>query len=227
MRKAKKNDICIISHNARGLKTDDKINELSTIITRRCYFAACIQETWRSDTEEIESGGNRFIFKGLDKNSVKSRRGEQGVGIVLSPEAVTAWKAAGSTVFNEFGTRVVAVRLQSIDINGNTIGMFLISAYAPVGVSDEKVWEDFMENLDQCISKKLHGDILIIGCDSNSSIGTTRHNANTIEINSVRKFGLPHRNNAGVRFSTYLETNSFAALTTYFRKSSYVTWTYP
>jgi exonuclease III len=227
MRRARNNDLCIISQNVRGLKTNDKIHELSTIIKHRGYFAACIQETWRNGVEDIESDGNRVILNGLDKNLTKSRRGEQGVAIVLSPEAVKAWKTAGSTVHNEFGARIIAVRLQSNDCNDNAVGLFLISAYAPVGVADAIVWEDFMGKLDCCISKKLPGDILIIGCDTNSSIGNTCNSVNTLEMSSVGKFGHVHRNNAGVRFSTYLETNSLVALTTCFRKRSYVTWTHP
>ncbi|XP_066912448.1 uncharacterized protein [Clytia hemisphaerica] len=54
-----------------------------------------------------------------------------------------------------------------------------------------------------------------------------RNEIHQSELNSIGKFGLKHRNNAGIRFSTYLETNSLVALTTYFQKNDYVTWTHP
>jgi len=46
----------------------------------------------------------------LDLGAVKSRRGEQGVGIALSKSAVAAWKSAGSYVVDDLGARVIAVR---------------------------------------------------------------------------------------------------------------------
>ena len=225
MKKARNNnDIRIASQNVRGLKTNDKINELSATITQRGYFAVCLQETWRSGAESIDHKGNRFLFNGLEKHQHQSRRGEQGVAIVLNQDALAAWKAAGSVVYNEFGARIIAIRLTT---KCNSI--FLISAYAPVGVADEYLWEDFLINLETCISKKHRDDILIIGCDSNSSMGVSQliENERKFDMNSIGKFGLSHRNNAGIRFSTYLETNSLVALTTYFRKKSYRTWTHP
>ena len=227
MPKARNIDVHIISQNARGLKTDDKIQELSTTIKSRGYFAICIQETWRNGIEDIEHNGNRFIFNGLDKNSTKSRRGEQSVAIAFSPEAVLAWKAGGSIMYNNYGARILAVCLQTQDQKNNTTGIFLISAYAPVGVADKNVWEDFLNNLDQCISNKLPTDILIIGYDTNSSVGIKQIHDKTLAMNAVGKFGLPHVNNAGIRFSIYLETNAFVALTTYFTKKSYMTWMHP
>jgi len=219
MTKARNYDIRIASQNARGLKTDDKIHELSTSMTQRGFFAVCIQETWRNGVESIDHEGNRFIFNGLEKHLHRSCRGEQGVAIVLNSDAMAAWKAAGSVVYNEFGARIIDIRLKT-----TTNGIFLISAYAPVGVADENIWEDFLTKLDTCISKKQPDDILVIGCDSNSSMGVSQLNdTHKLDMNSVGKLGLSHRNNAGIRFSTYLETNSLVALTTYFRKKSYVT----
>ena len=223
MIKARKNDIRIASQNVRGLKSNDKINELSTSIAQREYFAVCLQETWRNSTESIDHKGIRFLFNGLEKHQHRSRRGEQGVGIALNPDALTAWKAAGSVIYDEFGARIIAIRLKT-KVNS----IFLISAYAPVGVADDDVWEDFLSKLDSCISKKHPDDVLVIGCDSNSSMGVSQHTElHQSELNSIGKFGLKHRNNAGIRFSTYLETNSLVALTTYFQKTDYVTWTHP
>jgi len=94
MTKARNYDIRIASQNARGLKTDDKIHELSTSMTQRGFFAVCKQETWRNGVESIDHEGNRFIFNGLEKHLHRSCRGEQGVAIVLNSDAMAAWKAA-------------------------------------------------------------------------------------------------------------------------------------
>ena len=70
---------------------------------------------------------------------VKSRRGEQGVGILLSKNAVTAWKSAGSIVHNDLGARIIAVRLLVNDNMKNEVGLFLIAAYAPIVNANQKL----------------------------------------------------------------------------------------
>ena len=44
---------------------------------------------------------------------------------------------------------------------------------------------------------------------------------------SSGRFGMEHRNRAGIRFLTFLETHNLLALSTYFRKKSYATWNHP
>ena len=122
----------------------------------------------------------------------------------MSHEATNAWNASGRTVFNNFGSRILAVRLICQDVKGKNVSIYLISAYAPVGVANDTV----LDNLEQCIRNKAKDDILLIGCDCNSLEGKP----------SIGKHGLPHRNDAGVRFLTFLETLNLMAITTYFRK---------
>ena len=67
-----------------------KIQELCTTIKSRNIFAACLQETWRTGVSTLEHENCIIFNSGLDPSLVKSRRGEQGVGILLSKNAVTA-----------------------------------------------------------------------------------------------------------------------------------------
>ena len=53
-------------------------------------FAVCVQETWRHGQQTLKHGECLFILSGLPENQMRSNRGEQGVGIVLSPQAVSA-----------------------------------------------------------------------------------------------------------------------------------------
>jgi len=58
------------------------------------------------------------------------------VKLVLSRAATQAWKDAGSLVFTDFGNRIIAVfafHLKIQEIRNSDI--FLVSAYAPIGVS--------------------------------------------------------------------------------------------
>jgi len=106
--------------------------------------------------------------------------------------------------------------------------VFLISAYAPVGAANQNLWDDSIEKLESCIHRKPAGDIFVIGCDSNSSMGVSQSRSNSDSLRSVGSFGLKHRNRAGIHFSTYqLEVNSLIAATTCFEKNRYKTWTHP
>ena len=222
-----KDCVCIITQNTRGLKSDDKLQELCATVINRKFFAVCIQETWRTGVSTFELENCVIFNSGLDPNQVKSRRGEQGVAILLSKNAVTSWRSTGSIVHSDLGARIIAVRLIVKDSNSNNVGLFLISAYAPIGNADQNLWDSFIEKLEICISRKLPNDILVIGCDTNSSVGSSNHRHNYGIMRSVGPFSLPHRNRAGIRFNTYLEVNNLVAITTYFKKNTYTTWTHP
>ena len=49
-------------------------------------FAACIQETWRSGSEELAISNNSFKLLGYGPKT-QLGRGKEGVGILLSPSA--------------------------------------------------------------------------------------------------------------------------------------------
>ncbi|XP_066933485.1 uncharacterized protein [Clytia hemisphaerica] len=189
--KAKKRTLTFATQNARSLKQNDNINELITSMRERNIFATCIQETWRTGFSKLELNGYYFLGTGLD--SKRSRRGEQGVGFMLSPLATNAWKAAGYEMCNDFGARVMAIRLLLKDESNNDVGVYLVTAYAPVGNAKQHVWDDFLERLELCIKRKRKNDVLILGCDTNSSMGTVLNNKDSNTI-SIGKFGLPHRN---------------------------------
>ena len=222
-----KRQVCFISQNARGLKSNCKIRELITSIKTRNVFAGCIQETWRTGKSTLELDGYQIITTGLDKRDVKSRRGEQGVAIVLSPDAITAWKKGGCVIHNDLGARVMAVRLMMQNDRKDDIGVFLVAAYAPVGNAKQNSWDEFSETLEHCINRKNPKDILILGCDANSSLGTAENTNESDCFSSIGKFGLPHQNRSGIRFNAFMEINSFTALTTRFQKSNYATWNNP
>ena len=123
----------------------------------------------------------------------------------------------------------MAARLLTKDCHGKDIGIFLVSAYAPIGVSDQCLWDKFFDCLDTCISRKYQNDILVIGSDTNSSIGTQTvpQQFDAGNFQSVGCHGIGHTNESGRRFLSYLEMNNHVALTTYFQKKTYGTWMHP
>ena len=70
-------------------------------------------------------------------------------------------------------------------------------------------------------------DILVIGCDTNSSIGASYKRSNYGSKRSIGPFGLTHRNRVGVRCNTYLEVNNLVAVTAYYKKNNYTTSNHP
>jgi hypothetical protein len=76
---------------------------------RNC-FALGLQETWRIGNEIITE--ENFTFLGSEPDS-QSGCGSCGVGILLSPFATDAWKAASSSthLHNDLEPRVIVARL--------------------------------------------------------------------------------------------------------------------
>ena len=220
--------VTIVSQNVRGLKSVERLEELFTALKRRNIFAACIQETWRTGTSTLEHGKSRLILAGLDPTAVRGNRGSQGVGIALSDSAVDSWKAAGSEIHTDLGARVAAIRLLTKDVRGKDVGIFLVSAYAPVGVAEQEVWDEFFDALDICLKRKKKDDVLLIGTDSNSSMGVVRQGGDHKTcLAALGKFGLEHVNESGRRFASYLAISNLTTLTTCFQKKSYATWIHP
>ena len=226
--------VTFVSQNVRGLKSDERLEELFAYVRRRNIVAACIQETWRSGNDFLENGHCCAILSGLDPASVICKRGSQGVGIILSSDGVNAWKAAGSEAHTDLGARVVAIRLLLRDCHNKDVGVFLISAYAPIGTAPDVVWDTYFDQLDQCISRSQPHDILIYHwCNINISIGVENAPLGNTECMNrnyngpLGKFGLRHINNSGLRFRTYLSINEFVAVTTHFKKRNYGTWQHP
>ena len=136
----------------------------------------------------------------------QSRRGSQGVGFILNQEAIKAWKDGGCEL-HKTSARIIAFRLLLEDQHKKTVGLFLVSAYAPVGVADETQWDAFLNDLEECVSKKRPDDLLLIGSDTNSSMGCCIGSVDNSRP-SLGHFGISHVNDAGRRLSSYLEINN-------------------
>ena len=220
--KQKLKTVAIVSQNIRGLKSETRLQEMFSHILRFSILAACFQETWRSGTETLSNSNCLLFLSGLPEDQ-QSRRGSQGVGIALSPQGVDAWRAGGCELHNDLGARVIAVRLLMKDNEERDVGILLISAYAPDSSYPEEVWDDYIEQLEVCMLRKQHNDILVICSDTNSSMGVSAGGNNEC----IGTFGISHVNEAGRRMRTFLSINSLKACSTYFEKRNYGTWQHP
>jgi len=120
----KKSTVRIVSQNARGLKSDERIEEITRCMYDRDIFATFVQATWRTGNEVLDINSHKLILSGLPQQTCT--RGSQGVGIILGRKAVDAWREAGCEVYNH-NARVIAVRLFLHDIRGKVIYVFLVS----------------------------------------------------------------------------------------------------
>ena len=141
------NYLNIITQNAHGMKTNHRIHEISSQIHQNKLFAVCLQETWKNGDDTFIENECTFILHGIDRNDDNSRRGKGGVAIVLSKAARNAWNMAGSTVHKNFGSRIIAVRLLVKDNSNKDCYLYLVSAYAPIGVADPQLWDFFLLSL--------------------------------------------------------------------------------
>lgn len=213
-RRGAKVTVKFVTQNLRGLKTETRLEELFAYVQRSGVFAACVQETWRPDSEQLQNGPCLLLCTGLKSEQLRGKRGSQGVGIVLSSAAVDCWKLGGCELHEDLGARVIAARLVAKDKDNKDVGIFLVSAYAPVSTASDEEWQDYYERLQECIDRRRPQDILLIGSDCNSSIGTSLSKESTV----VGSFGLQHMNQSGRRLINFLAVNNMSAVSTYFPK---------
>uniref|UniRef100_A0A7M5V6L3 Uncharacterized protein n=1 Tax=Clytia hemisphaerica TaxID=252671 RepID=A0A7M5V6L3_9CNID len=112
----------------------------------------------------------KFILYGLNQPD-QSRRGSQGVGFILNQKAIKAWKDGGCELY-KISARIIALRLLLEEHQKKSVGLILVSVYAPIRVADEAQWSTFFNHLEHCVLKKHPNDLLLIGSDTNSSMGS-------------------------------------------------------
>ena len=214
--------LLIFDQNVRGLRRDEKKEELYGVMRQRGAFAATLQETWFTGNETLEGGGFTTVCSSVDADQ-QCNRGEQGVAIVLSAPAAQAWRESGEKVVRVSG-RVIGLRLEARDAKDRIVGLVLISAYAPVGNAPDDAWNTFFDDLDVALRLQKRGDVLFVGIDGNSSLGARCRDD---EGRVCGPYGVRHVNDAGRRMDTFLASTELAAAGTFFDKPNHTTWVHP
>ena len=156
------------------------------------------------------------------------------MGILLSSDATRAWHRVAEqkrpNIINDLGARVMAVTLSlDSDNNGKTVDVFIVSSYAPTSTHSEVEWEAYYDALSAALARRPPNAIVIIGADTNASIGRGNLSDNDNDIESlcfdvVGSFGIERINDAGRWLRVFMETHQIAALSTFFNKKYYSTW---
>jgi exonuclease III len=185
----------------------------------KCAYAAVITETKRyaeSDAVEYarEQGTFLVFYHGLAANG-KQRR-SQGVAVVLSPEAASDWKCAGSPPpVVAFGERIIAVKLAARGLSrghSKYKKVLLVGAYAPVSSAPDGERELFLRNLQDAVESAERDELLVVGGDFNAQLGVRQPDSIVGVRDKVRgPFGIPHVNRAGEALLDVLVSCELAA----------------
>ena len=212
-------------HNVRGLKSEDKVEEIIQHMRAHNILVYCALETWRSGDLTSENKGF-LIFEHGPPTQVG--RGSGGVAFFLHPLARQAWIAAGSKPPSLFGlvdgcARVMALRLLFTDPRGRPLPVFLVAAYAPVSTCSLETKDEFLDVLTTCLSNRRSDEVLLLGADMNASLGVRRSHHDTV----LGPHGVPHVNEAGRDLHQFLGTRALCSIASFFMKRHYATWFHP
>ena len=222
----------IFQQNFQGLKSEAALSELIAAAKRRNAFAIGGQETWRSGTDAWEQAGFTFVAAGPAQQ--RSRRGSQGVGVLLSRRATAAWDRAGREQHIEsarlIGVRMIARCGRRGQQYRRLMGIFLISAYAPTSGHVAAEHDAFYEGLARLLARAQSGDMVVVCLDGNACIGRgtlTGDCEASGRAGSLGPHGLDRVNATGRRLRAFLETHRLASVASFFEKPHYSTWVHP
>ena len=154
-----KSNIWIGCWNVRSLGKPSKQNSrlrgvLRTMAEKNVQLLVLAEVRWPGHGIS-ELGGYTVVHLGLPEDAPQSRR--SGVAVIMSKEAKTAWRKAGS-VFTPVSDGILRVHMKS------DIGLVsIIAVYAPTNESGrEEESEKFYQALQECVDEVGKRDMLIV-----------------------------------------------------------------
>ena len=199
----------LMSQNVQSL-SEDKEEELIGKIYSKNFHIICLQETWRQGAQQWSNNECTVITNGPPEGQT---RVGQGVAIVLGPQATVAWTKSGQRVYR-FGQRIVAVRLE-FKTARKIHHLFIVSGYAPHSGYPLEIREEYQSQLRQCIETCTSYERLIIGTDTNSSIGVRSPTDLTDRVRGP--YGIAHENECGRDLHQLLAMEEMCLPTTFFK----------
>ena len=156
----------------------------------------------------------------------ESKQRGEGVAIVLSKEAVTAWKAGGEQ-WNAWGFRIVKVSLGSG--KGSSSRIHILSCYAPTFAVSRDNKDRFFDDLQQALDEVPPTEPYVVLGDFNAHVGS-RSSSEMDEWGDIRgPHGMGQINNAGRELLNFLSLNEAIVCNTWFKKKDIhkQTWQHP
>ena len=208
----------IMTQSAHHL-TPEKEAELVESMHDRGVLAACLQET-RMKGNQQWSTLDGYVF--IARTHETERKGT-GVALALSPQAAKAWDRMGQPIAR-LGPRILSIRLKLVDKHAHQRRIALVSACAPHSGRSQSDRDAFRVSLQECISACPPLGILVIGSDTNASVGA-RCDSSPDRVRGPS--GMPHISAAGATLHDLLSMSDLCLPTTFFQKkmNRYRTWT--
>ena len=152
-------------------------------------------------------------------------RGE-GVAIVLTGNAITAWKSGGEQ-WKSWGARIIKATLGGS--NRHTSCIHILSCYAPTYASSRVEKDNFFDHLQEALDEIPPKEPYVILGDFNARVGARNHVEEDQWQGSRGPHGLGEANDAGKELLSFLSLNEATICNTWFQKAAIYkgTWQHP
>ena len=217
---------------------DRKLDLLVGELQRYGISVARIQETkwfgkdvWRA----VEGFTLLHSDRPLPVNGEVAVRNE-GVGIILDPQATAAGRDAGE-VWKAVNSRLVTARMKWVGkrqrrhgSSRETSDMFLsvVCAYDPTARAPPGMKAKYFSDLQDTLDQIPQNDILVVLGDFNARVGVLGQ-SDDLWHEVIGKHGLDERNLAGENFLQFCAANQLTVMNTWFQKKNiyFGTWMHP
>ena len=187
--------------------------------------AAALQETLWFGSNVYHVGESLVLASGrpVPAAGEPMKRGE-GVAIVLSGPAVSAWRAAGER-WKSWSPRLISAHLKTGKRRNDHL--HIISAYAPTRAASREAKDKFFQDLDQVLSSIPSNEPYVLLGDFNAHVGSRDEDDAWGRVRGP--YGYGETNDAGTELLTFLAAQEVTICNTWFQKKDIYkqTWKHP
>ena len=211
----------------RGESEDRRIDLVIGELDRYSIKVAALQETMWFGSHVYHVGKSVVLTAGREtpQEHQPRQRGE-GVAIVLTGHAITAWKAGGEQ-WRAWGSRIVKATLGGG--NQNSTRIHILSCYAPTFGASRTEKDLFFDHLQEALDEVPPNETYIVLGDFNARVGS-RSPAGDDHWDKCRgPNGFGELNDAGRDLLHFLSLNEATVCNTWFKKKDIYkcTWQHP
>ena len=213
----------------RSESEDRRIDLVIRELNRYDIKVAALQETKWFGNHVYHVGKSVVLTAGRETpQGCQPRQRGEGVAIVLTGHAVTAWKAGGKQ-WRSWGSRIVKATLGGS--NKKTSRVHILSCYAPTFAASRAEKDSFFDDLQQALDEIPPNELYVMLGHFNARVGSSSSRA--MEEDQWDKNRGPHGfgevNDAGKEFLHFLSLNEATACNTWFQKKDIhkCTWQHP
>lgn len=199
----------------RDCNEDRRVDIVLRELGRYGIKVAALQETKWFGNCEYHIGRSIVLTAGRpipESNQVR-QRGE-GVAIVLTGDAVTAWKAGGKQ-WSAKSSRLVTAKLKTGNKHQDIL--HVISCYAPTFAANRTEKDEFFNDLQQILDEIPHEEPYLLLGDFNARVGS-RNEKDDMWEHTQGPHGFAEANDAGKELLTFLSLNEATICNTWFTK---------